>query len=374
MRAALSARFPVVLVLGLVLGLGLGLGCQPSAGPADVGAPLDAGLVDTPAPDVTAVDAGPPGCVGSLDPIVCSGAVDPTTLGTGIEEVEAGLAGGTAGSHWFCEPGEGTPWNDRVLFYLVGTYGDPAGEHNVPARACELGFVAIAPMYENRDMARSVCGDDGPCYEAFHVEITDGSGDVAPDPVRVDVASSIRNRVATLLEHLASTRDAPWTTVRDRLAADDWSSVALAGHSQGAGHVAYLAREESAERMVLLAGPSDRIGNGTPTHAPAPWIAALAAAPLRTTLRLAYMHDDDDFEIVPQVIDNWDLMGIEDGTCPQATAGGYAGTCRRIRTTTDSCTGLASHLTPILERWGARCRTGAEHANRATWDHLLLVE
>lgn len=346
--------------------------CAPAPVARPDAAPADAPVSVRDAPPFEP-DAGPPGCAGSLDPIVCSGAIDPTTLGAGIEVVEAGLGGGAPGAHWFCEPGEGTAWNDRVLLYLVGTYGDPAGEHGMAARACELGFVAVAPMYENRDMARAVCGDDGPCYEAFHVEITDGGGG-APDPVDVDADDSIRSRVATLLEHLATARGEPWTTVRDRLAADDWSSVVLAGHSQGAGHAAYLAREESAERMILLAGPSDRVASGMPSHAPAPWIAALATTPLRTTLRLAYMHDDDDFEIVPQVVDNWDLLGLPDGTCAHASAGGYAASCRRVRTATDGCTGLAAHMTPVLERWGERCRAGAEHENRATWDHLLLAE
>lgn len=343
---------------------------------------LDAGASDVPtagdAPrrddaPIAPPDVGPPGCAGSLDPIVCSGALDPTALGPGIEAVGAGLAGTTPGRHWFCSPGEGTPWNGRLLLYLVGTFGDPSEEHAVPARACELGFAAVAPMYENRDMVRTVCREDGPCYEAFHVEITDG-GDVAPAPVAVDADDSIRNRVATLLDHLSTERGEPWVTARDRLAGGDWSRVALAGHSQGAGHVAYLARQERAERLVLLAGPSDRLGSGTAGHAPAPWIAALETAPLRTVLRLAYMHDDDAFEVVPQVVDNWDRMGIEDGTCAHASAGGYAASCRRVRTATDACTGLSAHLTPVLPSWGVRCREGAVHENRATWDHLLLAE
>jgi hypothetical protein len=349
------------LVVALVI-----VGCGAPAAEPDAGHDASAAI------DAAVDDAGAPGCEGSLDPVVCSGAVDPTTLGAGIEAVPAGLAGSEPGSHWYCAPGEGTAWNGRVLLYLVGTFGDPRTEHAFAARACALGFVAIAPMYENRLLVRSVCGEDGDCYEHFHEEIVDGT-DVAASPVDVDLDDSIRNRAATLIAHLASEGE-PWTTVRDRLMAGDWSNVVLAGHSQGAGQVAYLAREESAERVVMLAGPADQLGDGTPMHTPPPWIAALETAPLRTSLRLAYIHDDDSFEVVSQVASNWDAMGVADGTCVQSTSGGYDASCRRIRIASDGCAGLAAHLTVILDRWGAACRAGpGEHTNVASWDHLLMT-
>ncbi|MBX3274265.1 MAG: hypothetical protein KF729_28620 [Sandaracinaceae bacterium] len=348
---------------------------------ADAGARADAASADAASADAASADAAisedasgldagtPTGCPDSLHATVCSGVLDPSALGADIPPVPAGLVPGAPGRHFFCTSSDGA-WNGRLLVYLVGTYGDPASEHAVPVRACERGFAAIAPMYENRHLVRSVCGDDGPCYERFRAAIVDGAPG-APVPLDVTAASSIRNRVATLLAHLASEPGAPFSTLRDALAAGDFSAVALAGHSQGAGHALYLARDEAAERVVMLAGPSDRLGDGTPTHAAAPWIAALAASPPRTALRLAYIHDDDSFQRVPQVVDNWDLAGVPAERCAHASAGGYPASCRRVHVDADRCGGLAAHLVPILAGWGARCAAGDLHRNEPSWDFLL---
>ncbi len=337
----------------------------------------DAGTIDGGASDGGARDAGrdaplpTPGCPDTLDRGVCSGLVDPTSLGAGIEPVSVGLAGTGAGSHWYCTPAATTPWNDRALLYLVGTYGDPADDHQLARRACELGFVAFAPMYENRVLlSGGYCGDDGECYERYRAEIVDGIPG-APDPVDVDEDDSIRNRVATLLAHLAA-RGEPWATVASRLAAHDYARVAIAGHSQGAGHALYLAREEAAERVVMLAGPAETVSGGASGRAPTPWIAALRATPLPTARRLAYIHDDDSFQGVAGVLANWDAAGVDAATCGLDVA---SPACRRVRVPSDECAGLAAHLVPIDAEWGPRCvASGRGFENRAAWDHLLLAE
>jgi hypothetical protein len=357
-----TARARALLVVLLIVG------CD-----ARPGADGDAATTD---PDAQpAADArAEPGCEGSLDPLICSGALDPTELGDGIDLVETGILGGAPGAYWWCAPGDGVPWNGRLVIHLVGTYADPLEEHGLPQRACELGLAAIAPMYENRDAGRAVCGDDPDCYEAFHAEIVDGEPG-APDPVDVSTTSALRHRIATLLDRLAA-RGAPWIAIRDALVAGDFSAAVISGHSQGAGHALYLARDESAERVILLAGPTDRTSSGTASNAPAPWISALEASPLPTARRFGYIHDDDGFAVVDQVVDNWRLAGVVgDDSCAFRSGGGYDPTCRGIRTATDGCTDLAAHLTPILSRWGPRCGPGSgELENRATWDHLLLAE
>jgi hypothetical protein len=307
----------------------------------------------------------------------CSGTLDPTLLGPGIERVPTGRNGtGAAGLHWFCRPAAG--WNGRVVIHLVGTWSDPAVDHRFPEHACALGFAAVAPMYENRQPARETCGDDGACYEAHRREIVDGE-DGAPLPVDVDGANSIRGRITTLLARLADGDsddvDGVWATVRDRLAAGDFGAVVLSGHSQGSGHALYLARHEAAERLVLLAGPSDRLGDRTAAHAAVPWIDALRTAPTRTaTSRIfGYLHEDDTIQVVDQVVDNWRAIGIDDATCPYVAAGGYAPACRRILIPSADCPGLQAHTTVVARRWGPRCALGTgDNTNQATWEHFLL--
>jgi predicted esterase len=37
----------------------------------------------------------------------------------------------------------------------------------------------------------------------------------------------------------------------------DWSNIIVGGHSQGAGHAAYLAKFNSVNRVLLFSGPND---------------------------------------------------------------------------------------------------------------------
>jgi hypothetical protein len=304
---------------------------------------------------------------------VCSGTLDPAAIDADVEGVATGFDGkGPDGVHWFCFPEERARWNGRVVIHLVGTWSDPASDHLFAEHACALGFAAITPMYENREPARDICGDDGDCYEAHRREIVDGI-DGAPPPVDVDAANSVRGRITSLLARLAD-EDAVWVTVRDRIADDDWSDVVLSGHSQGSGHALYLAREEAAERLVLLAGPSDRLGDGTAENAPVPWIDALRTTPLKTDPArvFSYIHEDDTLQVVDQVLDTWDAIGVDDATCTFDVAGDYPSSCRRVLTPPDDCPGLRAHTTVISRRWGPRCVLGfGDRTNQATWEHLL---
>lgn len=306
---------------------------------------------------------------------VCSGSLDPTLLSDAIDAVPTGQDGERpAGMHWFCRPEPRSRWNGRMVLHLVGSWSDPASDHRFPEHACALGFAAIAPMYDNRYPARETCGDDGACYEAHRREVVDGV-EGAPLPVDVDGSNSVRRRVDTLLSQLAADDDM-WATMRDRLATGDWSAVVLSGHSQGSGHALYLAREEAAERLVLLAGPSDRLGDRTAEHASVPWIDALRATPTRTppTRIFGYLHEDDTIQVVDQVVANWDAIGVAATTCPYASAGGYDASCRRILIPSEGCPGLRAHTTVIVRRWGPGCVLGSgNQTNQATWEHVLVA-
>ncbi|MBL8682478.1 MAG: hypothetical protein JNK05_25145 [Myxococcales bacterium] len=367
----------------IVLGL-FAVGCtNPAPPPMDATNGADSSITDGGASDARDTDAAVDVRDGRAAPIVtcddagvCSGTADPVSLGAGIEPVVAARSPrGPLGSHWFCRPRDPARWNGRLVVHVVGTWSDPANDHRFPEQACALGFVAIAPMYENRDPARETCLEDGPCYEAHRREIVDGV-EGAPAPVDVDRPNSLRNRIATLLARLAEADGAPWPTVRDRIAGGDWRTTVVSGHSQGSGHALYLAREEVTERLVLLAGPSDRLGDRTPTSAPVPWIAALRTTPPRTPAAriFGYMHDDDSIQVVAQVLDNWDAIGLAASSCAYARAAGYPNDCRRVRIAGDMCDGLLAHSTVVVRRWGASCMLGTgDNTNEATWRFLLTA-
>lgn len=336
------------------------------------GLALDAGA-STDAP-MTASDGGAPLTLtcADIDGVeVCSGVLDPTTLGPGVEPVPTGRIAGAPGSHWFCRPGDPSAWTGTLLVHVVGTYSDPADDHRFPERACALGHVAIAPMYENRDDVRSTCAEDAACYEGFHVEVVDG---VDRSPVDVDADDALVARAQGLLDALAL-GDASfpgWASLATELRADDWPDTFVSGHSQGAGHALYLAREHALARLVLLAGPSDQLRDGQPDHAPPPWITSLAGVSATPVERFhAFIHLDDSLERVAQVFASYDVMGL--GTaCDFADAGGYAADCRRVLIASDGCLGLSAHVTVVSRTWGAACRIGGSgHESAATWAFLL---
>ncbi len=367
----------------MVAMVGLGAACSTAA-PAALVAGLYA--TDGRATDTSPVDAGDAlvevSCsAGTVtDPGVCSGSLDPTVVAVGVEPVAAGITPGAPGRHWFCRPGDGVAWNGRVLLHLVGTYSNPADDNRFAAHACALGFAAIVPMYENRDAIRQTCGDDAGCYEAFHAEITYGRPE-APSPVEVDVPNSILARARSLSTRLVTGDPGfrGWSSVAGALAGDDWSTVALSGHSQGSGHALYLARDFAAERLVILAGPADRLRDGRPDHATVPWITALGGpTPPRTARGRMYVfiHRDDGIENFAQVESNWGAIGLSPVSCAFASAAGYPTGCRRVFIDADGCSAYNAHATVVVRRWGARCALGAAstYTSQSTWRYLLTNE
>lgn len=360
------------------LALVLLAGCASTPATTDVPV-LDAARDDTPVIDAAtpldaASDAGPPialSCAEAYGVSVCAGSADPTRLGRGIDAVRAGIIAGDPGSHWYCRPGEGVAWNGRLVLHLVGTYGDPLDDHRFPERACSLGYAAIAPMYENRDDARSTCEEDAACYEAFHAEVVDGE---EGSPVDVDADDSIVARASSLLTAL-TTSDATfagWAALEDELAATAWPSVVVSGHSQGSGHALYIARDREVSRLVILAGPADQLRDGEADHMPPPWILSLPGRTVTPVDRFfAYIHLDDTLERIPQVFASWDAMGL--GTaCDFQNAGGYDAGCRRILIPSDGCLGVSAHGTVVARTWGPMCRLGMMGSdNAATWAFLL---
>ena len=82
---------------------------------------------------------------------------------------------------------------------------------------------------------------------------------------------SIVNRVAKALAYLGK----PWSSYLTDAQEVRWSDVIIAGHSNGADHTAFLAKNYNVSRALIFAGPNDWVGGETwpPTYTtPAPWV------------------------------------------------------------------------------------------------------
>ncbi|HEY4472792.1 MAG TPA: hypothetical protein VGN21_16585 [Stellaceae bacterium] len=158
-----------------------------------------------------------------------------------------------------------------LLVYLPGTGGDPARVQLFLGVAVDVGYRAIALSYNNEPAVMQVCSrqPDPSCSENFRSSRLFGGPDTPPQ-------ESVVARLTKLLQFLDLR--APEEGWRAYLAggAPNWQRIAVAGHSQGGGMAALLAKRMAVARVILLSGPPDWV---MPGRDPAPWLGAAGATP-----------------------------------------------------------------------------------------------
>jgi acetyl esterase/lipase len=170
----------------------------------------------------------------------------------------------------------------NLLVYLPGTGRGPDARSPFPAlkwfldAAADRGYRVIALAYDNFPAELRVCmrNPDPNCAADFRMKRifgTDTTSLIDDTP-----AEAIVNRLTKLLEYLDRTHpNEGWGAYLDN-GAPRWSRIAVAGHSQGAGMAAFLAKRVELARVVLLSGPADFT---LPGRVLAPWIASPGATP-----------------------------------------------------------------------------------------------
>ena len=163
-----------------------------------------------------------------------------------------------------------------LLVYLPGTEEAPLGAHAFLLTAQKSGYRVIGLEYDSVPAVQQKCRSDPDptCAERFRqarIEPNHPSELVTDLPQETIVA-----RLTALLTYLD--RRYPGEHWGQYLAGEtpDWHRIALAGHSQGAGMAAFIAKKYSVARVALLSGPWDFV---PATQQLAPWLAAPSATP-----------------------------------------------------------------------------------------------
>ncbi len=311
---------------------------------------------------------------------VCEGTYVPTQINPAVREVRTGIGGtGAVARHYYCYP-VGVASNDKLLLYIVGTTDNPATFTEMPRRACALGFASLSLAYHNEVDSRTACGPDATCYENFRREIVYGM-DLLPNPINVTQTDSLLGRFVHVLGVLAEREPyfPAWASIRQRVTARDFSNVVVAGHSQGAGHALLIARDFAVDRLVMLAGVTDRTNSGTNNHGPAAWISGWSPAMAQTPSSrfFGYMHDDDGVAVVRQVLANWDALRLPAQECPWQAEGNYPAGCRRVRIPPARCGGGEAHNAVMLGAFGSATNAcvqgGTQSRNDGTFRYLLTT-
>jgi predicted esterase len=166
--------------------------------------------------------------------------------------------------------------NANLLVFFPPTGGTPANSWPFMEAAAKAGYRVIGLQYDNSISVPQTCGKnpDPTCSDGFRQKRV--FGDDATKDIDDLPAEAIVPRLTALLEYLdAHHHDEGWARYLTK-DGPKWSRIAVAGHSQGAGMAAYIAKKEKVFRVIVLSGAWDRT---EVTKAWAPWVTSPGATP-----------------------------------------------------------------------------------------------
>jgi hypothetical protein len=192
---------------------------------------------------------------------------------------------------------------DRLLVFLPGTGVDPSYYREICETAAGLGVHAVGLMYVNPyAFAALYTNDCDDCYAQARNEIVTGE-DTSPD-VECDRANSIRNRLLALLQYLDANHPADgWNRFFSGTNVV-WRKLILAGHSQGAGHAAFIASRTLVSRLLMF----DITDWYAPENRPATWMTQPFVTP--PSAMFMFSHTNDPFFLAERQLPTWYAMGM----------------------------------------------------------------
>ena len=184
--------------------------------------------------------------------------VDPTTTGPGIRPLLE-LPGATLRDLRHFVAIDSSSSNGFLYLHLAGSGGLPENSQRLALFAAARGYATVSLAYPNWPSVAALTGSLGDPAAPGAVRAERLFGVDASALVEVDAANAVANRLVRLLLHQHAAHPAEgW----DRFLDGDqprWSRIVVGGHSQGAGHAAYLAQEFPLAGALLLAGPGDAV-------------------------------------------------------------------------------------------------------------------
>jgi hypothetical protein len=157
--------------------------------------------------------------------------------------------------HYVCFPEAFSQRRGTLWVFLPGTGAVPSDYTTVTQEAAKAGLHAISLRYPNdKSVNLQLCpfDNDLACHEKIRTEIVTGV-DVSKH-VSVDSANSIEGRLRSVISYMHSHfPDEGWGQYMGSDGEIVWSSVVIAGHSQGGGHAVYIAREHRVHHVISFA-------------------------------------------------------------------------------------------------------------------------
>lgn len=295
--------------------------------PADVTPSIDASDAstdntpsDATPTDVTAVDASDASTALRRCPSTGRGALT-GDLCFNLTAEESGLSASGANAtedEYALRPASGA--RGVLMIFLHGSGGTPRGviaspDSNVYSAARAAGLHVLSIAYRSDDAVGTLCStatDRDLCFLATRTAIVTGvarSG--AADPLAsIALHEGVYARVGAALLTLAERDpDGRWGQFYDVSAGRDvarglrWASVIVAGHSQGGGHAALLAKLHPVRRAVMFSSPCD-----LSAAAPAAWLTHDATWATPSANLFGYGSSGD--VVCPGHVPSWGTLGL----------------------------------------------------------------
>ncbi len=196
------------------------------------------------------------------------------------------------------------PSRHLLYFFLTGTGGSAVGSEKMDSAFAAWGYHAISIDYEDNVIAvASAHSPDSTSFGRYRDAIVTGAP--VSRKIKVDTANSILNRFQKLLLYLVKRDPAGHWKQFLKDGQPRWSLIIVAGHSQGAGHAAYIGKLFNVNRVIMFSGPQDYLDN---LHRPAPWQAMKSATP--PTRFFAFLAMKDPFNVDHQIANCTVLMRL----------------------------------------------------------------
>ncbi|MDG2535874.1 hypothetical protein P6144_19585 [Sphingomonas sp. HITSZ_GF] len=228
----------------------------------------------------------------------------------------------------------------RLALFILGTNSSETKEQEIVYAAAKRGYHAITLAYPNYDAVAMLCSgvSDTACTAKVRQEMLTGV-DLS---TRVAVApkDALETRLQKLLAYLNTTYPAEgWGTYLSGTAIN-WSMISAIGHSQGAGHVAYLAKLHTLYRATMLSGVADKTSAG----AVAPWLSNTNVTPAAS--QYGFSHSSDATVTIATAEASWNAIGLASFgalTSTDGVAAPYGGS-HKLKTALAPASGANIHL------------------------------
>ncbi|MFO0552201.1 MAG: hypothetical protein U0271_27690 [Polyangiaceae bacterium] len=252
-----------------------------------------------------------------------------------------------------------TPRGELFLF-LPGTTQQPSQTKLLLQEAARAGYHVIGVDYPNSAALSDLCGDDLDCYDLARQEIIAGAD--MSTVVSVTPENAILNRTVKLLDYLAAQFPTEgWDTFLSG-AEPAWDLVAVAGHSQGGGHAAYLAKLHAVARVVLFSSVVDASSGAQPT--PAVWLTTGHATSSDRYFGFAHTADP----LAPRIEAGWGALELPGALTSVDDAASPFGDTHQLSTSTSS---ISAHNAVVLD--GVTPMSGADPVYREVWHYMMTA-